>query len=67
MIIEANNIITQTEINRLGINITKNVFLVDRDNNKTLTKFLGYTNNTASLSWVLSLGQPKFNINNRDF
>ena len=47
---EAINIIARPEINRLGINITKDGFQVDRNINNTLTNFLGFTNNTTPLS-----------------
>ena len=36
---EANNIVTRPEINRLGINITKDDFQVDRSIKNTLTIF----------------------------
>ena len=47
---EAINIFARPEINRLGINITKDGFQVDRNTNNTITNFLGFTNNTTPLS-----------------
>ena len=37
------------EINRLGINIKKNGFEVDRNVDNSITNFLGFTNNALPL------------------
>ena len=47
---DALSIITRPEINRLGINILKERFQVDRHHEHSITNFLGFTSNSEPLS-----------------
>ena len=61
---EAFNIIAQPEINRLGINILKDRFQVDRNHEHSITNFLGFTNNADPLAKGYHLADSSAVISN---
>ena len=61
---EAFNIIARPEINRLGINILKGRFKVDRNREHSITNFFGFSNNADPLAKGYHLAESSAVISN---